>query len=349
MICYLSNQEKIECRKLWEEAFPEDSQAFVDYYFTEKTKDNRILVLRKEAEIAAMLHLNPYRIKVRGQVWYSDYIVGVATRRDKRRKGYMGQLLKHMLREMNEEGMPFCFLMPAAAAIYAPYDFVYIFDQPAWTLRPEYAAPGVLERRLLDPAGSWAGNSAYVSSIAEWMNRWLEQRYQVYARRDENYLRRLMKELASENGSFSVLYDGAAVAGYQSEWGTQKSEQRLLMCEPQYVRQETQKPAVMARIVCLKQFVRAIRLKKEAAQKQAEVVIPIRVSDSLLPDNNGDWNWHLNEQTSWLEPNTGEPPEAVFTIGELTEWLFGYRYPETAEQYSEVVDVLHGVFLDEVV
>jgi len=349
MIGYLNNQEKNECRKLWEEAFPDDSRAFIDYYFSEKVKDNRILVLREDAEIAAMLHLNPYRINVRGQVWDSDYIVGVATRRDKRRKGYMGRLLKHMMRELVEEGMPFCFLMPAAAAIYEPYNFVYIYDQPAWSIRSEYAAPGVLERRLLPPGGSWTSNRTYVASIAEWMNRWLAHRYQVYARRDENYLKRLMKEIASENGSFSVLYDGGLVAGYQGEWGTIRSEQRLLMCEPQYVRLDSEKPVIMARIVCLKQFVRAIRLKKEAVEKQPEVVIPICVADPLIPENNGSFNWHLNEQTSWLEPGMDETTGTIFTIGELTEWLFGYRYPKAAEQYLDVVDVLNGVFLDEVV
>lgn len=349
MICYLNSQKKNDCRSLWEEAFPEDSQAFIDYYFTEKIKDNRILVLKEEAEIAAMLHLNPYRVNVRGQVWYSDYIVGVATRQDKRRKGYMGRLLKHMLRELDEEGMPFCFLMPAAAAIYEPYDFVYIFDKPVWSIRPEYGTPGALEYRLLPPKGSWTGNSTFVESIAEWMNRWLAQRYQVFARRDEGYLKRLMKEIASEDGSFSVLYDGDLVVGYQSEWGTIKKEQRLLMCEPQYIRLDAEEPAVMARIVCLKQFVRAIRLKKEAAEKQPEVVIPIRVIDSILQENNGSWNWHLNGQTSWLEPNISETPEVVVSIGELTEWLFGYRYPKAAEKYKDVVDVIHGVYLDEVV
>ena len=39
MLKYLNGQEKERCRSLWEEAFPEDSQSFVDYYFKEKMKD----------------------------------------------------------------------------------------------------------------------------------------------------------------------------------------------------------------------------------------------------------------------------------------------------------------------
>ncbi len=349
MIAYLNHQQKAECRMLWEEAFPEDSKAFDDYYFAEKIKDNRVLALYDEEEIASMIHMNPYRIQVRNQVWYSDYIVGVATGKDKRRKGYMGQLLKRMLKEQAGEGMPFNFLMPAAAAIYTPYDYVYIYDQPVWKLKQEYAQPGVLERKPLLPGDSRLDNRTYVASIAAWMNRWLEQRYQVYARRDETYLLRLFKELASENGTFDILYDGGSVIGHQSVWGTKEREQRLLMCEPGYVQNEAAKPAIMARIVCLKQFVRAIRLTREAAAKNDEVVIPVRVSDPLLPENDGEWNWHLNRQTSWLEPGETGASEVTMNIGELTEWLFGYHCPEAAMPYADVVDVLHGVFLDEIV
>ena len=42
MIRYLTEEERGLSRDLWEEAFPEDSQSFDDYYFSEKIKENRI-------------------------------------------------------------------------------------------------------------------------------------------------------------------------------------------------------------------------------------------------------------------------------------------------------------------
>ena len=42
VIRYLEDGEKGKSRSLWEEAFPEDSREFDDYYFKEKTRDNRI-------------------------------------------------------------------------------------------------------------------------------------------------------------------------------------------------------------------------------------------------------------------------------------------------------------------
>ena len=131
---YLNSSEKNSCRSLWEEAFPEDSAPFTDYYMEEKTKDNKILVLRKNGRILSMLHRNPYEVYVRDRLWKCDYIVGVATAREGRRRGYMRRLMNRALSDMRAEGMPFCFLMPAAEEIYLPFGFTFIFDQPEWEL-----------------------------------------------------------------------------------------------------------------------------------------------------------------------------------------------------------------------
>ena len=79
MIRYLEAEEKGRTRALWNEAFPEDSVSFGDYYYKEKTKDNRILVCEEEGRIVAMLQRNPYAVSMRGDVRTCDYIVGVAT------------------------------------------------------------------------------------------------------------------------------------------------------------------------------------------------------------------------------------------------------------------------------
>lgn len=359
MLRYLAKAEKGFCRELWEEAFPDDSQSFVDYYFLEKLKDNRILARIEDGQIAAMLHRNPCQINVRGQRQNCDYIVGVATRQDKRHRGYMRQLLVQMFQDMAEEQMPFCFLMPADPAIYQPFDFVYIFDQPQWQLKPD--ADG-LERRPMLPWKNSFGGRRYLAEIAAWMNRWLDIRYQVYGVRDEAYMSRLLKELASEAGTFDILYDGGTMVGIHSEWGLRGREQRMLLCEPRYYMEcAPAKPSIMARIVDLQQFVRVIGLTGEAAARQKEVTIVLEVRDSLVPENAGLWNWYLSQETSYLEAvdSAEAGMEAAdlavragrlsLSISELTAWLFGYRVPEAAGPYAEIVKPLQGVFLDEVV
>ena len=90
---YLEQQEKTRTLPLWREAFPEDSEEFLEYYYTEKTADNRILAEEEEGRIVSMLHRNPYPVWAGSRRWNSDYVVAVATARDRRGRGLMRRLL----------------------------------------------------------------------------------------------------------------------------------------------------------------------------------------------------------------------------------------------------------------
>ena len=125
----LDQSEHGKTRSLWEQVFSEDSQEFVDYYYYIKTKDNTIYVIEEDDEIRAMLQLNPYQVKLQESVVPSDYIVGVATQAEYRGRGYMRNLLIHALQDQYSQKMPFTFLMPAAEAIYYPYDFRFVYEQ----------------------------------------------------------------------------------------------------------------------------------------------------------------------------------------------------------------------------
>lgn len=398
-IRYLDTYEKMRSRDLWEEAFPEDSKSFDDYYFQEKLKDNRILALEEAGRIDSMIHLNPYRVQVKNRIWRVDYLVGVATRKDRRHRGYMRRLLMRMMADMRAEDMPFCFLMPADEAIYRPFGFTYIYRQPQWQWKdvsPKDAAGATvrrdmdlhrdvtgLTRRALLPWKDSLGNRRYLEELAAWMNRWLANRYQVYAVRNAEYLLRLMKEITSEDGNFDVLYDGDDVVGMESRWGWGGKEQRLLYGEAPYIQEKAApKPAIMARIISVEPFMRAVCLKDSV--EEDELTITLCLTDSLIAKNEGVWTWHLNHESSWVERQAALPereleqseamsgelraaethsgtvsfavggtavlkPVLQLTITELTGWLFGYQIPEAAEEYAEVVQTLEGVFLDEIV
>ena len=96
MIRYLDNQEKGRTKDLWREAFPEDSEDFLDYYDQEKMSINQVLVREENGVIQSMLHRNPYRLQVRDTFWDADYIVAVATRTDMRHRGYMPVSYTHL-------------------------------------------------------------------------------------------------------------------------------------------------------------------------------------------------------------------------------------------------------------
>lgn len=345
---YISEEEKARSRKLWEEAFPQDTRDFVDYYYKEKVKDNQIRVREEDGRIIAMLHENPYRIMVKNQIWRSAYIVGVATAEAYRHQGHMKALLTEMMEEMYQEGRQFCFLMPADPKIYEPFQFTYIFDQPQWGLKEKQNITRVaydLEKGL---------EHHPLQEIADWMNAWLHSRYEVYAFRDEAYLARLMKELASEQGDMNLLYNDDRMVGVECFWGIKEREQRMLLCDAVYTEEiAPPKPAIMARIIHLQNFMKMIRLRK-ACDKE-EVSLRIWVSDSFCKENEGAYLWNLTHSGSTLEKQDdsqkaffGEQGGLVLTIDQLTAWLFGYVTP-TDSNLASWIQPLDGVFLDEIV
>lgn len=125
--------EKQAARALYEEAFPEDGKAFVDYYFAEKCRDNVITaLLSPDGRILSAAHLNPYPMMVSGTVVPTYYLVAVATTAPARHQGLMTRVLAASIRYMAARGVPFAWLLPVDEAIYTPFGFRTICD---FTLR----------------------------------------------------------------------------------------------------------------------------------------------------------------------------------------------------------------------
>lgn len=120
-------EQKRETIPLYQQAF-QDPQLFVDYYYKEKCKDNWIFVKKKDNQVIAMLHLNPYTIVVNGKEFPTFYIVAVATQKQYRHQGHMRDLLCEAFEWMRQREIPFCFLMPVNPSIYEPFGFEKICE-----------------------------------------------------------------------------------------------------------------------------------------------------------------------------------------------------------------------------
>lgn len=351
MIRYLENQEKKETKNLWREAFPEDSETFLDYYDQAKMKGNQVLVRMEQGCIQSMLHLNPYHLQVRELCWDVNYIVAVATRADMRHRGYMRSLLTRAMENMRREGQPFCFLMPAAEAIYTPFQFAFIYDQPIRRLKEDMP----LKRTSIE-------GKEQIRLAAEWMQNWMKQRYEIFARRDEAYVDSLICEVKSEDGDLELLYDGELLVGIRGIWGREKKEQRLLYTEDGYAELVEKKPAIMARIITPETFVQVVRLKPEVKTESMEICLELE--DPWILQNNGRFIWNLDHAGSRLEKadpaaEGAESSELGVKTGEvlhlriddLTQWLFGYLVPTAVKQYegADQIDMPTEIFLDEVV
>ena len=172
---YLPEEDRGRTRALYQAAFPEDTERFVDFYYEYKTRDNQILALEQDGQIVSMLHRNPYTMIMNGYEFPADYIVAVATEKAFRHQGGMRKLLEKALNDMADQGMPFTFLMPASESIYAPFDFVWICPYTELPMRVKRMS-------------------------AEAQNRYLAGRYQMFCKRDDRYMENLQAERIAETG-----------------------------------------------------------------------------------------------------------------------------------------------------
>lgn len=350
--------ENQRARKLYEEIFDEDSPAFVDYYFRVKAAENEIFVVENEKqEILATLHLNPYEMMFCGEKMKTNYIVAVATRADCRHQGMMRSLLQASLQEMYRRKETFTWLMPAAEAIYRPFGFRFIYEKNKMTVTAD-----VLRRAETDEkwqihsdqevSGDIFCEEAKKEDLAElacFAEKQLSKLAEVYTVHDIAYFEQRMQEVGCEGGSLILIRKEKEICGYflalkkdreaweivvedavqkkafpaVLHWFGASEEKCTFTAFPQIWEQYAQSenvPAIMGRIVHLERFVCCLKIKKEQEWK-------IRLTDSLVPENNGYFIIKTGIEGGSLirVENLSEKEKKMFCsmdIGQLTEELF---------------------------
>lgn len=350
--------ENQRARKLYEEIFDEDSPAFVDYYFRVKAAENEIFVVENEKqEILATLHLNPYEMMFCGERVKTNYIVAVATRADCRHQGMMRSLLQASLQEMYRREETFTWLMPAAEAIYRPFGFRFIYEKNKMTVTAD-----VLRRAETDEnwqihsdqevSGDIFCEEAKKEDLAElacFAEKQLSKLAEVYTVHDIAYFEQRMQEVECEGGSLILIRKEKEICGYflalkkdreaweivvedavqkkafpaVLHWFGASEEKCTFTAFPQIWEQYAQSenvPAIMGRIVHLERFVCCLKIKKEQEWK-------IRLTDSLIPENNGYFIIKTGIEGGSLirVENLSEKEKKMFysmDIGQLTEELF---------------------------
>lgn len=363
VLTYLDAEDKDETKHLWHMCFPEDSESFIEYYYKEKTKDNEILVKKDNGLLISMVQYNPYAVKLRGRLWKLDYLVGVATEESRRREGHFRDVFVKMLHDEEAAGKPITYLVPVNPAVYAPMGFTFIGNVASYELTEE--AKKTLTRTVCQDTPEDCGRAAV------YMEQWLGARYEMYTRRDAAYVSRLIKELASENGTLEFLEQDGRLVGLDAYWGWEVREHRLLYAEDAYTVKTGEKPWNMARLTNIGALLAAFGLKQAEQQGEEKRILTlgIRMNDPILEMNNGEFVWTIGETGSSLKARKPEPDTCGCTENvsiwletkpeELVSWLFGCRKAEEiwggqlenkglAEILAQV-DTVNGVYLDEIV
>lgn len=363
VLTYLDAEDKDETKHLWHMCFPEDSESFIEYYYKEKTKDNEILVKKDNGLLISMVQYNPYAVKLRGRLWKLDYLVGVATEESRRREGHFRDAFVKMLHDEEAAGKPITYLVPVNPAVYAPMGFTFIGNVASYELTEE--AKQTLTRTVCQDTPEDCGRAAV------YMEQWLGARYEMYTRRDAAYVSRLIKELASENGTLEFLEQDGRLVGLDAYWGWEVREHRLLYAEDAYTVKTGEKPWNMARLTNIGALLAAFGLKQAEQQGEEKrmLTLGIRMNDPILEMNNGEFVWTIGETGSSLKARKPEPDTCGCTEHvsiwletkpeELVSWLFGCQKAEEiwggqlenkglAEILAQV-DTVNGVYLDEIV
>lgn len=361
-------------RGLWEKVFPEDSKEFLDYYYFIKTRDNQIYVIEEDDQIRSMLQLNPYLLEVEDGQFESHYIIAVATEESYRKRGYMGELLRKSMLDMYDRKEPFTFLMPAAEAIYTPYDFRFVYAQEQYE---SLGQDGEADRDWTDAAMRDAGE------MAEFFNSHFAGKYQVHAVRDEKYYQTMIFEQQSENGGVKLLKkDGKLVGMFAYACDEHTAEIREPLYLPGYEEEfekavhmlktdvdaavkiyaghggaSTKKvPVIMARILHLETLLSAMKVKEGE-----ELCCSFAVLDSIITKNSRVWKLTGGTDSRDIQVRETEDSEGVLTISALTSLLFGYRTVEEVRKEKDVIiperlgeelgkiQTLSKVFLNEIV
>lgn len=370
----LQENEHIFTRKLWEEVFVEDTEEFLDYYYFLKTRDNEIFVIEEDGQIRSMLHLNPYLIAVEEAQFEGHYIVAVATEEDYRKRRYMQKLLCTSMLEMYNRKEPFTFLMPAAEAIYTPYDFRYIYDQKKCKITGN---SGALQIELKD------ASILDVPAMVHFFEEHIAPMHQVYAVRDKKYYSTALLEQQSQHGGIMLMKSGVDIVGvffyswegefavreplylkeyeeqfYKAVYAMKKEQEQVQVYAAGGNAFEMEKqPMIMARILHLESFLSLLKVKAGECLDCSFAVL-----DAVLMKNSRIWRITAGQDGKQnVKVRETEDSEGVLTIAALTSLTFGYKTVEEIQNEENVIltdrlvlelnkiEPLKNVFLNEVV
>lgn len=346
MIHFLDERGRLKTRSFYETAFPEDSREFVDYYYDWKIRDNDIIVVEDRGDndsFQVMIHFNYYRLSINSSLQKIPYIVAVATRPDCRRQGKMKHLMRCALQEMERKHQPFVFLMPKDPAYYSSQGFAFFpcQVQPGITaegqfllqsskvecLQSNLAITGKEDGIILQEQFWEKAKEQDIPAMVEFSNHFLETRYQIFIRRDEDYYRRLLAETETEHGGILLMRSEGKVQGLLVYGMEEKMEIQELLLESgnclqsrlqdsQFVSHEVSFPSMnmMVRITEIFEFVSLMRSEKPRSYC-------IKLTDSMIESNNGCFLIETGQTESRIGRTKETGNEQKMDIAELAQLL----------------------------
>lgn len=348
MIKYLDPSYKDEIRQLYENSFPEDSQAFVNHYFNVYLDVENVIGQTIDGELVSMVHQNPYQMKWQDKLYEMPYIVAVATHSAHKRKGYMREMLKWMLNDQYKSGITLSLLMPIDSTYYDQFGYGFVQDMLSY----KFKADG-LELKVQSPPYKILGPDDSIELLNDY-NRYKTQ-FNLSENRGMRALSNMIKEVQAEDGCVVVLPD-AYVAYYNNDEVfvrecAYSSYEGLVNCLKYIVdiagdkfvewmapvdsplkhliphrkgNSRTLKPFMMVRVINVQQIL------EDMALMLGDSII--KVTDQQIFENNGTYAIRGSDVS-----RTDEKPDITIDVESLAQWLFAYESLENLAEIRESV------------
>ncbi len=190
--------------RLWRECF-DDTDQYVDMFFSEVYRDDDALVLEEEGRAVSSMMLQRYTMNFHGVTSSISYVCGAATAKRLRGHGYMRRLMGEALRESYRRGDVLCTLIPASEWLFHYYGHmgfspVFYIDMERYTPAHKFQSIGVYSRYY-----DLAGAEAY-----DFFNRVMESRPCTVQHTRRQYDEILMDNSA-DAGAVIALADSCGV------------------------------------------------------------------------------------------------------------------------------------------
>lgn len=209
LIKLLEKRHMSAAKALWGYAF-EKQEPFYSWYFQEFLEPHNVLGLFAENQLAACLHLNPYRLFLNGNSFGASYVVGVITDPAHRGKGFTKKLMVQAIEEMNYRNHAVSILMPFDTIFYRTYGWELCY------MHIQYKVPMEMIRDFGDRRGSFRPidgelDTETLTSIYQKFS----QQYHGYVNRNKKNWEALLKDLAHDGGyAYLMLDEQEQPAGY---------------------------------------------------------------------------------------------------------------------------------------
>ncbi|MBN2879691.1 MAG: GNAT family N-acetyltransferase [Clostridia bacterium] len=323
-----------DIRRLWDDSFDEDSESWRNWYFSNVYKAENLVCAKKDKKLVSMVHMNPYRIMMRGAAINAFAMAGVATEKEHRGKGYAGNLIKYSLQRAYEMGYDFSFLYPFKYEFYETFGYMLSYYKYKYEQRQEDK----------EAHYNFSVSDKYTAKALAGIYMRYTSRKNGFVIRDSSYYSSHIEELLCDGGRiftfslngtagyFAINKDESLVTEIVYEGNMNDAFRAIAKWNEGGLAFENlsdtdgivllREKHCMARVVSLKGIFSKIEMK--------DVDIKIRITDDIILENNGVWHIQSANKTASIA-RTNDKEDFSMDISQLAPIITGIKITDNEE------------------